>query len=108
MSAHINFQTIMKDGKPAFAVVPYDEFMRIIGHGPKIPHEVVERVIKEGLSLAKAWREHMGMTQKEVAKRLGISQASLSQIEKAGKKLRNTTITKLAQALELHPDQLRD
>lgn len=108
MSAPFDFQTIMKDGKPAFAVVPYDEFMEMIAPRGTIPHEVVEKVIKQGLSLAKAWREHLGLTQQEVAKRLGISQASLSQIEKPDKKLRGSTITKLAQALGLHPEQLRD
>lgn len=107
MSTPINFQTIMKDGKPAFAVVPYDEFMQIIAPPGTIPHEVVEKVIKQGLSLAKAWREHLGLTQEEVAKRLGVSQASLSQIEKADKKPRSSTIIKLARALQLHPEQLR-
>ncbi|NVL90619.1 MAG: helix-turn-helix transcriptional regulator [Desulfobacterales bacterium] len=108
MSAPINFQTITKDGKPAFAVVPYDEFMKMIVPGATIPHEVVEKVIKQGFSLPKAWREYLGLTQQKVAKRLGISQASLSQIEKPDKKLRSTTITKLAKALGLHPEQLRD
>lgn len=41
MSAHINYQTIMEHGKRVFAVVPYQDFMRLIGPTATIPHEVV-------------------------------------------------------------------
>lgn len=32
-----------------------------------IPHEVVGRQLKEGLSLIAAWRKHLKITQKELA-----------------------------------------
>ena len=31
MNTHINPQIIEKDGKPAFAVIPYDEYLDIVG-----------------------------------------------------------------------------
>jgi DNA-binding Xre family transcriptional regulator len=39
---------------------------------------------------------------------MGITQAALSQIEQPGKKLRRATLEKLAEALDLHPEQLRE
>lgn len=108
MSTPIEFQTIMENGKPAFAVVKYDDFMRLIHSSPTIPHEVVGMEIMQGYSLPRAWREYLDLTQEEVAKRMGITQAALSQIEQPGKKLRRATLEKLAEALDLHPEQLRE
>jgi len=109
MSKHIDFQTIMQDGKPAFAVVPYDEFMRIIKlDEPTIPHEVAAMVLEKDFCLARAWREHLGLTQAEVARRMDISQAALSQIEKGDKTIRESTLKRLADAMGLNPEQLKD
>ena len=110
MGTLTDVQILKKDGKPAFAVIPYEEYLRLI---PKdevetIPHEVVGLVIKKGMNLVKAWRTHLGLTQKEVAKRAGISQAALSQMEKSANELRTTTLEKLARALGISAEQLQD
>jgi DNA-binding XRE family transcriptional regulator len=47
-----------------------------------------------------------GLTQAEVASRLGISQAAYAQTERA-KRPRNTTLLRIADALGLDPEQLR-
>jgi predicted transcriptional regulator len=109
MSIPIDYQTI-KDakGKPAFAVVKYDDFIRLTHSDPTIPNDVVWSAIEKGFSLPRAWREYLNLTQKEVASRMGISQSSLSQIEQPDKKLRYATLKKLAKALDLHPEQLRE
>jgi len=39
------------------------------------------------MNLVKAWRTYLGMTQAEVAKKAGMSQAALSQMEKSENKL---------------------
>ena len=46
MNARINFQTLLgEDGKPAFVVVPIDEFRRLTGFTPgTVPNAVVNRV----------------------------------------------------------------
>ena len=62
----------------------------------------------QGYGLPRAWREYLDLTRKEVASRMGISQTALSQIEKPGRKLRYATLEKLAEALNLHPEQLRE
>ena len=79
MSTFTNFQIIEKNGKPAFAVIPYDEFLKLIRDEERtIPHEVVGLVAKKGMDLIKAWRTYHGMTQAEVAKNASITQAALT------------------------------
>lgn len=73
-----------------------------------IPHEVVNPVIKKGMNLVKAWRVHLGFTQSEIAAKAGITQAALSQMEKSENVCRTSTLEKLAGALNLSPDQLKD
>ena len=59
-------------------------------------------------SLARAWRKHLGLSQKELADKMDITQAALSQMESGEKKLRKATLEKLAAALELAVEQLRE
>jgi predicted transcriptional regulator len=108
MSAHINYQTIMAHGKPVFAVVPYQDFMRLIGPTATIPHEVVGLVVKKNYSLLRAWREHLGITQEEMARRLHVKQAAVSQQEAPDKKPRRATLEKWAAALGVNVEQLRE
>ncbi len=109
MTAPTNVQFIKKDGIPAFAVIPYDEYLKLIPHEEDtIPHEVVGMVIKDGYNLIKAWRIHLHLTQKEVAKKAGITQAALSQMEKTENELRTATLEKLATAMGLSMEQVKD
>ena len=113
MNEPTNIQTIMQDGKPAFVVIPFDEYIRLFPETPRvpegdaIPHEVVGLTIKKGYTLVRAWREYLGLTQKEVAKRIGITQAALSQMEGGEKRLRKVTQEKLAAAMGISVEQLR-
>jgi hypothetical protein len=85
MNARTEFQVIVgKDGKPAFVVVPYEQFRRMRGgftHGT-VPNEVVNLAFERGVSPLAAWREHFGLTQAEVAGRIGITQAAYAQMER--------------------------
>ncbi len=113
MNAPTNIQTIMQDGKPAFVVIPFDEYVRLfpetsgIPEGKPIPREVVGLTIKKGYPLVRAWREYKGLTQTEVAERMGITQAALSQMEAGEKRLRKATLEKLAIAMGISVEQLR-
>ena len=69
------------------------------------PWQVAERHIFEGVSKAKAWREYLGLSQEEVATRLGVSQAALSKTENA-KRPRAETLARLARALGIRKEQL--
>lgn len=109
MNARTEFQIIVgSDGKPAFVVVPYEHFRRMKGgfaHGT-VPNEVVNIAFDRGMSPMAAWREHFGLTQADVAERIGITQAAYAQMER-GKQPRKATIEKVAHALGLEQEQLR-
>jgi len=109
MKAPTNIQYIEQNGKPAFVVIPYDEYIKWLPvEEDSIPHEVAELVIKKNMNLVKAWRTYLGKTQSEIAKKAGISQAALSQMEKTDNPLRNATLEKLAIAMGLSVEQLKD
>jgi len=109
MSTHIKVQIIEQDGEPAFAVIPYNDYLRLLPDvKDTIPHEVVGLVVKRGMNLVKAWRTYLKLTQAEVAKKAKITQAALSQMERSENKLRSATLKKLAAAMELSEEQLRD
>ncbi len=113
MNEPTNIQIINQDGHPAFVVIPYDEYVRAFRKTPRIPengnipNDVVWLSIDKGYTLARAWREYLRLTQVEVAARMGISQAALSQMEAGEKKLRKVSLEKLAKALGIAIEQLR-
>ena len=109
MSVLTNVPFIEQSGKPVFVVIPYEEYLKLLQPDEiTIPHEVVGPVVKKGMNLVKAWRTYLGMTQANVAKKAGISQAALSQMEKSENNLRTTTLEKLAAAMGLSAEQLKD
>ena len=91
-------------------VVPYEEYLRLLprDEDENVPHEVVGLVIKKGMNLVKAWQTDLGLALREVAKHAGVSQAALSQMEKSANELRTATLEKLARAMGISAEQLRD
>ncbi len=92
MSAHINHQIVTHNGVPVAAVIPYEEYLELIGVGNAedredilsdaelesvrndihtIPDEVVGMMVKNKITIIRAWREYRGLTQEEVAKGMG-------------------------------------
>jgi DNA-binding XRE family transcriptional regulator len=107
MSALTNYQTILgNDGKPAFVVLPYADFIKIPGvvRPGMIPNAVVGAAV-DGQSMLQAWREYLMLTQTEMAERMGISQAGYAQIE-AAKRPRKSTLQKAAEAMGITLEQL--
>lgn len=106
MNAPTNIQVINgPDGKPAFVVIPYAEYVAShVEERGLIPHAVIERTV-DGATPARAWREHLGLTQAEVAARLGISQSAYAQQE-GSDKLRKASRMKIAAALGISAEQL--
>ncbi len=103
------YQVIKHEGKPLFVLVPYDEFLKLMGQEeePTIPHEVVGLVVKHGWNLLKAWRKYLGLTQKELAERAGVTQSAISQLERS-RNHHTETLEKLARAMGLRVEQLVD
>lgn len=106
-----NVQIIRQGNKPMFAVIPYDEYLALTksasAEDALIPHAVVELVVKNNWNLLKAWRKHLGMSQKQLAARASISQPALSQMENSDNH-QDVTLEKLAAAMGLKPEQLVD
>ena len=109
MNELTEFQVIVgTDGKPAFVVIPYARFRKLQGGFARgtVPNEVVNIAYERGVSPMAAWREHLGLTQSEVAARIGITQAAYAQMER-GKRPRKATLEKVATAMGLELEQLR-
>src|SRR5438034_406900 len=107
MNAPTNVQTIIgPDGKPAFVVIPYGDYVSQYARASDlIPHAVVRHVLADDVSPLRAWREHLGLTQADVAARLGISQPAYAQQEN-NTRLRRTSRERIAAALGLTAAQL--
>ena len=107
MNALIDTQIIRgKDGKPEYVVVPYEKYQELVGKkdADYIPHEVVGKIVA-GATPARAWREHLGLTQAEVASRMQISQPAYAQLE-ASEKPRPASRRRMAEALGISPELL--
>jgi len=66
---------------------------------------VANKAINKDMTPIRAWRERLGLTQTEVARRLGISQSAYAQQE-AKEPVRKATREKIAQALGIAAEQL--
>ena len=109
MNIPTNHQIIEHNGAPVAVVIPYDEYVKaFMGNDDDvaIPDAIARRILLENVSLIRAWREHFGLTQAEVAKRMDISQPSYQQLEDKTTKPRPATLQRLADALQIDPEQL--
>lgn len=112
MNEHTDPQIITQNGKPAFAVIPWDEYQTLVRNQVDpdesdiwFPNEVVKANVR-GDSLIKAWREYFKLTQAELAKKAGMKQSALARLESSGSTPRKSTLVKLADALGISVDQL--
>ncbi|MGH8477661.1 MAG: helix-turn-helix domain-containing protein [Methylococcales bacterium] len=109
MTALTEYQIIVgSDGKPAFVVIPYacfEELQGSIARGA-VPNEVVTAVFDRDLSPMAAWREHLGLTQAEVAARMEIAETDYARME-CIKRPRKAKLEKAAIAMGLKVEQLR-
>ena len=79
-------QIIFDAGKPAFAVIPYDEYLALTVNKARKPESaeselvpfVLGDYIKNPVRIA---RVDAGLTQQELAKRLDVTQGYISKIE---------------------------
>lgn len=107
MNTPTNVQIINDaEGRPAFVVLPYADYIASHPQNDLVPNAVVGYMVKDGMTAIAAWRKHLDLTQAEVAERLGISQSAYAQQE-AAERPRKTTRQKIAVALGI-PAQLLD
>jgi DNA-binding XRE family transcriptional regulator len=119
-------QIIERNGKPEWAVVPYETYLRLVedaetlqdvrdydaakaaierGEEELIPGELVYAIL-DGENPIKAWREHRGMTQQQLAEAVGISAPYLSQIETGKRSGAIEVLKAIAKALHLSLDDI--
>lgn len=119
-------QLILKDGKPEWAVIPYEEYERLRseaemlddirlydqvrdelegGEEELIPAGVVAALLAEENPL-RVWREFRGLTQEQLAQAAGISSSYLSQIETGRRDGTLEVMVRLARALGVMIDDL--
>lgn len=111
MKIHTNVQFIEQGGIPAFAVMPYTDYLTLIQkEDPEerifVPDAVAQLAMKNSFNMVLAWRLHKGLTQQELADRMGISQSALAQMERPDVNLQRKTLIKAANALGVLPEQM--
>ncbi len=107
-------QVINQGDKPAFAVIPWDEYESLVNNQIEpdeseiwFQNEVVKANVR-GDSLIKAWREYLGLTQDELAVKASLKQPALARLEKSDANPRKSTLKKIAAAMEITIGQLME
>ena len=121
----MNVQVIEKNGKPEWAIIPYEEYQRLLAEAEMlqdiqaydeakvsiargeelIPSEVTFAIL-DGESPIRVWRKHRGMTQQQVAEKAGISKSYLSQLESGQRRGTTEVLSAVASALSVSLEDL--
>jgi DNA-binding XRE family transcriptional regulator len=121
----MSVQVIEKDGKPEWAVIPYQEYERLVEEAEMLQdihtYDQARKAIEEGEELVpsqvtyaildgenpiRVWREHRRLTQQQLAEAVGISVPYLSQIESGKRKGTVEVLSAIAKALGLSLDDV--
>ncbi|EHJ48590.1 helix-turn-helix domain protein [Solidesulfovibrio carbinoliphilus subsp. oakridgensis] len=79
---------------------------KVAGEGNGTPSEVAW-LMRDGLSPIRAWREHLGVSQEELARRLSAKPAAVAQMEARSARPRAAMLKKVAAALDIDWELLR-
>lgn len=122
----MSVQILEAGGKPAFAIVPIDEYRRLLeladdaadaaalqraarryakGEEVTIPAAVVDRLLA-GESPVRVWREHRGFTAAVLAEIIGVTPAHVSKIETGKGEPSIALLRRLSKALDVELDLL--
>lgn len=120
-------QIIEREGKPEYAVLPYDEYLTLLalaeeaqdaadareamrelasGEDEAIPAEVANRLLYGDEHPLKVWREYRGLTQESLGRAAGVGKSYISQIEAGNKSGSAKVLKKLAETLRVDMDDL--
>jgi DNA-binding XRE family transcriptional regulator len=110
-----------RDGHPAFAVVPWADYLELLGpdtlsdeelfdvaelaREELFPAEVVDRLIA-GENPIRVFRRYRGMTQEQLARLAGTNPVYISQIERMKRRGSLDLNRRLAKALDVDIDDL--
>ena len=121
----MSVQFIEKDGRPEWAVVPYEEYQRLltdsemlqdvrdydaaklaIANGEELIPSKVTYALLDGENPLRVWRKYRGLTQQQVARAAGISKPYLSQLELGRRKGTAEVLQAIAKVLNVSLDDL--
>lgn len=122
----MSVQIIEKNGQPEWAVVPYEEYQRLVAEAEMLQDiqdydeaklaiasgaeelipSVVTYALLDGENPIRVWREYRGLTQQQVADEAGISKPYLSQLESGQRKGSAEVLAAVARALKVSLDDL--
>jgi len=120
-------QLIEKNGKPEWAVIPYEDYRRLIASAEMledvrdydfakqrildgeelIPSEITYAIL-DGENPLRVWRHYRKLTLQQVADEAGISKSYLSQLESGKRRGTPDVLARLAHALGVEVDDLVD
>jgi DNA-binding XRE family transcriptional regulator len=110
-------------GNPIYVILPYTAYQSLLIRHSKpdsskvnrpplklsetssVPMEVLNRVREGRVTIIRAWREYLGLTQQQLATRLGVTQGAFALTEKRNNP-RPTTLAKIARAMKIDISQL--
>jgi DNA-binding XRE family transcriptional regulator len=118
-------QLIMKEGRPEYAVLPYDLYAQLVedadmlqairdydeaklalADGEELVPAHIPYAIMDGENPIKVWREYRGLSQQDLAQAAGISASYLSQIETGKREGTTAVLQAIAHALNLTLDDV--
>jgi DNA-binding XRE family transcriptional regulator len=121
----MSVQVIEKNGKPEWAIIPYEDYQRLleeaemlqdiqaydeaklsVAQGEELIPSEVTFAILDGESPIRVWREYRGMTQQQVAEKAGISKPYLSQLESGRRRGTTEALSAVARALGVSLEDL--
>jgi DNA-binding XRE family transcriptional regulator len=120
-------QLILNEGQPQYAVLPYDLYLQLVDDAEmledvrlydeakqaidadeeRVPAELVYAIL-DGDNPVKLWREYRDLSLKELADKVGISTAYLSQIETGKRTGSAETLRAIANAMHISLDDIVD
>ena len=119
-------QLIERNGQPEWAILPYEEYLRLVeqaemlediqdydrikaavenGDEEVLPGEIVYS-LADGENPIKVWREFRRLTQQYLAEKAGISVPYLSQLETGKRKASTRVLVAIADILRVVVDDL--
>jgi len=122
----MSVQILEHEGKPAFALMPIEEYERLVtaledahdaatiedfyrrlvsGEEETFPAEVADRLLA-GEHPVRVLRSHRGMTLQQVADACGVTNSHISQIEKGKRSMSTELLKKMAEALRVDAELL--
>jgi len=122
----MSVQILEHEGKPAFALMPIEEYERLVtaledahdaatieefyrrlvsGEEETFSAEVADRLLA-GEHPVRVLRSHRGMTLQQVADACGVTNSHISQVEKGKRSMSTELLKKMAEALRVDAELL--